>query len=90
VKLAFEFEDGVCRHSHCYTRAACPAVALATNRSAVQRYLPIDIRRPPPSPDPGSNNSGYYELAAVLTHKGRSSDSGHYVGWVRNPDRKGT
>lgn len=33
--------------------------------------------------DIGSNNSGYYELKAVLTHKGRSSSSGHYVGWVR-------
>ena len=27
--------------------------------------------------------SSYYELQAVLTHKGRSSSSGHYVGWVR-------
>ena len=36
--------------------------------------------------DIGSNNSGYYELQAVLTHKGRSSSSGHYVAWVR---RKG-
>jgi len=39
-----------------------------------------------PSSFPGdmcSNNSGYYELSAVLTHKGRSSSSGHYVGWVR-------
>lgn len=36
--------------------------------------------------DTGSNNSGYYELQAVLTHKGRSSSSGHYVAWVR---RKG-
>ncbi|RWS06929.1 ubiquitin carboxyl-terminal hydrolase 14-like protein [Dinothrombium tinctorium] len=36
--------------------------------------------------DLGSNNSGYYELQAVLTHKGRSSSSGHYVAWVR---RKG-
>ncbi|KAL5017927.1 hypothetical protein ScPMuIL_003649 [Solemya velum] len=36
--------------------------------------------------DIGSNNSGYYELSAVLTHKGRSSSSGHYVAWVR---RKG-
>ncbi|XP_014667665.1 PREDICTED: ubiquitin carboxyl-terminal hydrolase 14-like [Priapulus caudatus] len=33
--------------------------------------------------DVGSNNSGYYELRAVLTHKGRSSSSGHYVAWVR-------
>lgn len=34
--------------------------------------------------DLGSNNSGYYELTAVLTHKGRSSNSGHYVGWSKN------
>jgi len=26
--------------------------------------------------------TGNYELVAVLTHKGRTSDSGHYVGWV--------
>lgn len=34
--------------------------------------------------DLGSNNSGYYELTSVLTHKGRSSNSGHYVGWSKN------
>ena len=34
--------------------------------------------------DEGSNNSGYYELQAVLTHKGRSSNSGHYVAWRRH------
>ncbi len=34
--------------------------------------------------DLGSNNSGYYDLIAVLTHKGRSSNSGHYVGWAKN------
>ncbi|CAF1280775.1 unnamed protein product [Adineta steineri] len=33
--------------------------------------------------DAGSNNSGFYQLNAVLTHKGRSSSSGHYVAWVR-------
>lgn len=33
--------------------------------------------------DVGSNNSGYYELQAVLTHRGRSSSSGHYVAWVK-------
>lgn len=36
--------------------------------------------------DVGSNNSGYYELQAVLTHKGRSSSSGHYVAWIRYKD----
>ncbi|CAL4125423.1 unnamed protein product, partial [Meganyctiphanes norvegica] len=33
--------------------------------------------------DLGSNKSGFYELQAVLTHQGRSSSSGHYVGWVK-------
>lgn len=33
----------------------------------------------------GTNQSGFYELYAVLTHKGRSSSSGHYVTWSR-PD----
>lgn len=33
--------------------------------------------------DLGSNNSGMYTLQAVLTHRGRSSSSGHYVAWVR-------
>lgn len=31
--------------------------------------------------------TGRYELLAVLTHKGRTADSGHYVGWVKQaPD----
>ncbi|KAG4080621.1 hypothetical protein HA402_006222 [Bradysia odoriphaga] len=38
--------------------------------------------------DLGSNNSGYYTLQAVLTHQGRSSSSGHYVGWVRQTEGK--
>jgi ubiquitin carboxyl-terminal hydrolase 14 len=27
--------------------------------------------------------TGSYELMGVVTHKGRSADSGHYIGWVR-------
>lgn len=30
--------------------------------------------------------AGVYDLAAVLTHKGRSADSGHYVSWARQDD----
>lgn len=47
-----------------------------------------NIRKEPFSfdDDPGSNNSGYYRLQAVLTHKGRSSTSGHYVAWVRRSE----
>ena len=30
--------------------------------------------------------AGRYELIAVLTHKGRSADSGHYVSWAKQED----
>lgn len=39
------------------------------------------------SPAP-SQLTGNYELVAVLTHKGRSADSGHYVAWVKNDKGK--
>ena len=32
--------------------------------------------------------TGRYQLIAVLTHKGRSSESGHYIGWVHKKDEK--
>ena len=30
-----------------------------------------------------SNFQGEYELFVLVSHKGRSADSGHYIGWVR-------
>lgn len=35
---------------------------------------------------PKKQLTGVYDLIAVLTHKGRSADSGHYVGWVKQDD----
>ena len=32
---------------------------------------------------PDGKFCGRYELMGVVTHKGRSADSGHYIGWVR-------
>lgn len=32
--------------------------------------------------------TGKYELIAVLTHKGRSADSGHYIAWTKQEDGK--
>lgn len=32
--------------------------------------------------------TGQYELIAVLTHKGRMADLGHYVGWVKQSQDK--
>nr|QBH73746.1 hypothetical protein [Orthoderella ornata] len=48
------------------------------NSKTKTKQLPFSFEN-----DVGSNNSGYYTLQAVLTHRGRSSSSGHYVAWVR-------
>lgn len=58
--------------------------------------LPPPVAAPAPIPaedvpnaflnDPNglpANFTGLYELHSVVTHKGRSADSGHYIGWVR-------
>ncbi|KAJ2714901.1 deubiquitinating enzyme [Coemansia spiralis] len=45
--------------------------------------------------DVGCNPTGIYELVGVVTHIGRTANSGHYMGWVRKekgvggPDPKG-
>eukprot|EP00262_Sarcandra_glabra_P009459 TRINITY_DN23859_c0_g1_i1.p1 TRINITY_DN23859_c0_g1~~TRINITY_DN23859_c0_g1_i1.p1 ORF type:complete len:475 (-),score=104.92 TRINITY_DN23859_c0_g1_i1:490-1914(-) len=39
-------------------------------------------------PEKHMNLTGVYDLAAVLTHKGRSADSGHYVAWVKQESGK--
>jgi ubiquitin carboxyl-terminal hydrolase 14 len=56
------------------------ATAIASNEAASKDYAPYSFEN-----DLGSNNSGYYDLVAVLTHKGRSSNSGHYVCWSKQP-----
>ncbi|KAJ6963710.1 ubiquitin carboxyl-terminal hydrolase 7-like isoform X2 [Populus alba x Populus x berolinensis] len=38
--------------------------------------------------DKKSHLTGIYDLVAVLTHKGRSADSGHYVAWVKQESGK--
>lgn len=38
--------------------------------------------------DKETHLTGIYDLVAVLTHKGRSADSGHYVGWVKQESGK--
>lgn len=34
-----------------------------------------------------SGFTGNYQLAGVVTHKGRSADSGHYMSYVRKNDK---
>lgn len=53
--------------------------------SAAKAEVPVEVSNGPV--DLGNNLpvgfTGQYELHAVVTHKGRSADSGHYIGWVR-------
>lgn len=57
-----------------------------------EKSIQADIKAGnPASPDhsifnfqvPSAKFSGQYELMGVVTHKGRSADSGHYMSWVR-------
>jgi len=40
----------------------------------------------PPAAPADPQHTGLYKLCGVLTHKGRSADSGHYVSWVKQED----
>lgn len=54
--------------------------------------MSVEPEQPPVGPGLPANFQGLYELFAVVTHKGRDADGGHYMGWVKadNSDsRKG-
>ncbi|RHZ27112.1 hypothetical protein DYB26_002780 [Aphanomyces astaci] len=53
--------------------AAAKTMSLTGGRATAGIGLPLDFQ-------------GNYELFAVVTHKGRSADSGHYIGWARVHD----
>ena len=40
--------------------------------------------QPPVGPGLPDDFQGVYELFAVVTHKGRDADGGHYMGWVKS------
>jgi len=52
------------------------ATAPVTNETAAAEVDPLE----------GTRFTGFYDLVAALTHKGRSADSGHYVSWVKRED----
>ena len=45
--------------------------------------MSVDPEQPPVGPGLPPNFRGLYELFAVVTHKGRDADGGHYMGWVK-------
>lgn len=63
----------VCHDGAAYLPLAAAAIDQITSLGKRARM------RPP---------AGRYDLTAVLTHKGRSANSGHYVAWVKQPDGK--
>lgn len=65
--------------------AAAPAPTPAPAAAAAPVAVEMEISNGPVALGNGLpvGFTGQYELHAVVTHKGRSADSGHYIGWVR-------
>ncbi|KAL7574539.1 hypothetical protein ACA910_015894 [Epithemia clementina (nom. ined.)] len=58
--------------------------AKATNKSADDKVIEGDEdENAPIGPGLPPNFQGIYELFAVVTHKGRDADGGHYMAWVK-------
>jgi len=57
----------------------------------LQKALEMSMQEAPPPVGPGlpSNFQGIYELFAVVTHKGRDADGGHYMAWVKAESNHG-
>ncbi len=66
--------------AHRSTPGVCPAACAGGGGSGAAASEAGAFVALPSLPD---GFQGLYELFAVVTHKGRSADSGHYMGWVR-------
>jgi ubiquitin carboxyl-terminal hydrolase 14 len=65
---------------------ALTGVLVAGSATPLRPPLPAPINHSAINHSIIAPNAGKYELIGVLTHKGRSADSGHYVAWVRQGD----
>ncbi|KAJ9118119.1 hypothetical protein QFC22_004020 [Naganishia vaughanmartiniae] len=52
-------------------------------RGKIQQLIKSTVGEDKMQREPGTNWSGLYELSAIVTHKGPSADSGHYIAWAR-------
>lgn len=65
-------------------KAAVKEEDVAAAAAAATAAEPAPPAAVPAGPSPYAGQpTGRYELTAVLTHKGRSADSGHYTAWVK-------
>lgn len=69
------------------TKARSPSEDKTEDELRSEEKMSIEALIDKASPaDVGDNPSGMYELCAMVTHKGPSADSGHYIGWTRKED----
>ena len=54
------------------------SVYRARELEQLQAVIPAEVRD-----DVGSSTTGLYELVGIVTHKGASANSGHYIGFVK-------
>jgi ubiquitin carboxyl-terminal hydrolase 14 len=78
-KAAREAEDA--RIAAELTGAARDAAVVA---AAAAEAAGVLAAQPPVKNATEIEETGNYELCAVLTHKGRTAESGHYVAWVKD------
>jgi ubiquitin carboxyl-terminal hydrolase 14 len=57
--------------------------ALLESKKELNALIDPELRK-----DDGANQSGVYELRAVVTHQGASADSGHYTAYVKKTGPK--
>ena len=57
--------------------------AAALEAALAMSMTPDEELQPPVGPGLPLDFQGLYELFAVVTHKGRDADGGHYMGWVK-------
>jgi hypothetical protein len=75
------------KHRICGDRT-CKPLGIAVAREGFAAMAAGLLAHSSPRSEQPHLRAGKYELMAVLTHKGRSADSGHYVAWVKQDDKQ--
>lgn len=80
VADSMDLDNGGGSSSNVTSSNTIPADTHSARKPTYEKLgVPADL-----ASDIGANVSGWYELVAVLTHVGRTAESGHYIGWVKD------
>eukprot|EP00978_Attheya_sp_CCMP212_P034082 scaffold141125_cov50-Attheya_sp.AAC.1 len=63
--------------------------SAALQAALAMSMKPEEVDLPPVGPGLPAEFQGIYELFAVVTHKGRDADGGHYMSWVKADHNNG-